>query len=159
MFCRSAHYQTGIYSVKFIIICHIYYDAMTPDRNPFDRFDRIRRMIRNLSEGSVGGQSMINTYVDQSVDEENGVLTVVMDIPGVSEEDIEAKVQEHRNRQWLTVQATRSTENGARRFRQQFALKRRVDAELADSEYNNGVLTVEFPLVEASGDEGVEIDI
>lgn len=132
---------------------------MTPDRNPFDRFDRIRRMIENLSEGSVGGQSMMNTYVDQSVSEEDGTLTVVMDIPGVSEEDIEAKVQEHRNRQWLTVQATRSTANGTRRVRQQFALKRRVDAELADSKYNNGVLTVEFPLIEGSGDEGVQIDI
>lgn len=136
---------------------------MSPKRNPFDRFNRIRRMIERMNSFSEqparSPSSMMRTYVDQSVDESQGLLTVVMDIPGTSEDEIDARVKEHQNRQWLTVQASRETPNGTRTFKQQLALKRRVDAELADSEYNNGVLTVEFPLIQGSGDEGVQIDI
>jgi HSP20 family molecular chaperone IbpA len=136
---------------------------MFPDRDPFDRFDRIRRMFEsmpNLSAGDTGRHpTMMSTYVDQSIDENEGVLTVVMDIPGVGKDDIDANVKSHRNRQWLIVEADRETQNTTRQFRQQIALRRRVDPELADSEYNNGVLTVKFPLLdEEDGGVGIEIE-
>lgn len=135
---------------------------MNPSRDPFDRFDRIRRMIENMpnfaADPRSGNQSMMNTYVDQSVDKQRGVLSVVMDIPGVSEDDISAKVYEEHGRQWITIEASRQTDNTMRRFRQQIPLGRKVDAELADSEYNNGVLTVEFPLVDED-DSGVNIQL
>ena len=133
---------------------------MNPRRDPFDR---IREMIENMpnlaANPTDGSASMMNTYVDQSVDEENGILSVVMDIPGVSKDDISAEVYRERGRHWLAVQASRQTDNTMRKFSQQIPLSHKVDAELATSECNNGVLTVEFPILDDKDSGGVSIQV
>lgn len=137
---------------------------MFPDRDPFENFDRtVRRMFENIQNFSVRGKesipSAMNTYVDQSVSYEEGELSVVMDLPGVEKDDIDATVKKHNNRQWLLVEARSESGSMSRVFRQQIALKEKVDAELADTEYNNGVLTIKFPIIENNGYEGTRLDI
>jgi HSP20 family molecular chaperone IbpA len=135
---------------------------MFPDRDPFDEFDEIKRMFENMSNSSdnnLGRSDILNTYVDQSVDIDEGILTVVMDIPSVSKDNIKATVNEQGNQQWLMVEVNQNVENTTRKSRQKVALKQRVDPELADSEYNNGVLTVKFPLLDENNDSGVGIEI
>lgn len=137
---------------------------MFPGRNPFENFDRtVRRMFERSPNFSVrretGMPSAMDTYVDQSVDREDGILSVVMDLPGVGKEDIDATVKQHNRRQWLIVEAQSDQESLNRVFRQQVALREEVDAELADTEYNNGVLTIEFPVVKSDDDQGTTIEI
>ena len=137
---------------------------MFGDKDPSDDFDRIvRRMLENMPNFSVrggrGARNTMNTYVDQSVDAKRGQLSVVMDLPGVKKEDIKANVREKGNRLWLMVEARSINGDINRSFRQQISLKRRVDPELADTEYNNGVLTIEFPLVNDKDGRGTDIEI
>lgn len=131
---------------------------MSPKRNPFDRIREIIENMPNSPAGGFGERSTTNNFVEQSVDSEKGVLSVVMDIPGASEEDIEATVAERGNRQFLVVTAETQTESMRRKYREQVGLTARVDPDLGDAQYNNGVLTIEFPIVDDNSN-GVTIDI
>lgn len=115
-------------------------------RTPFGPFDStVRRMIDSMSSPR-GAYS--RSSVDQSVDEQNQTLKVTMDIQGVRKDDIDLSVDEKSGRKHLRLQVSSETEDTSRYYRQEIPLKAPVDEDLAEAEYNNGVLTVRFPILE-----------
>lgn len=113
-------------------------------RKPFGPFDRtVRRVIDSMSHPR-GVASARN--VEQSVDKDEGILKVVMDIPGVEEDDIDLSVRKKSRRKILSLQVSSKKDNKSRYYRQSVPLKAPVREEEAEAHYNNGVLTVELPM-------------
>lgn len=125
-------------------------------KTPFGPFDStVRRIVDSMSNprGAYAGSS-----VDQSVDDKNQTLEVTMDIPGVKKDDIDLSVDEKSGRKHLIMQVFSETEDTSRHYRQEIPLKAPVDEGLAEAAYNNGVLTVKFPILE-DDNSGTSISI
>ncbi len=75
---------------------------------------------------------------EQMVDEKNGVLRLVLDMPGVEKGDIQIDATEDT--------AAVKAERGIRKYHSEVALKAEVQPESGRAEYNNGLLEVSFSL-------------
>jgi HSP20 family protein len=82
-----------------------------------------------------GFRSPIN---EQIVDETNGLLRAILEMPGVEKEDINIDTAE----QSLMVTA----ERGDKRYRAELSLKAPVKPESGKAEYKNGMLEISFSL-------------
>ena len=137
--------------------------------NPFRELDElIERMNRQFGELSGGfeSQSMLSD-VSADVADQGDQLVVSVDLPGFSGDDIDLRV----DRESLTVSAEYESEESEetaqfhrqerRResVRRQLRLPEAVDAENASADYNNGVLTVTLPKLDAESSAGYEIDV
>jgi HSP20 family molecular chaperone IbpA len=67
-------------------------------------------------------------------------------------------VDEKSGRKHLIMQVFSETEDTSRHYRQEIPLKAPVDEGSAEAEYNNGVLTVKFPILE-DDNSGTSISI
>jgi HSP20 family protein len=79
---------------------------------------------------------------EQMVDEKEGVLRVLMDLPGVDKDDIGVSATERS----VAVKA----EQASRRYRCELELKAEVDPDTGRAEYKNGVLQISFSLRDKS---------
>jgi HSP20 family protein len=75
---------------------------------------------------------------EQILDEKNGTLKLVIELPGVEKSDIEVSVAENK----VGVKA----EVGTRKYRTEIQLRADVDPESGKAEYNNGVLEISLNL-------------
>ena len=75
---------------------------------------------------------------EQLLDEKNGVLRLVLDMPGVEKEDIHVEATEDR--------AVVTAERESRKYRAEIDLKAQVDPDGGRAEYKNGVLAISFSL-------------
>ena len=82
-----------------------------------------------------GFRSPIN---EQMVDEKNGVLRIIMEMPGVEKEDIKVDA--------TGESATITAERGEKHYRADLSLKAPVKAESGKAEYKNGMLEISFSL-------------
>jgi HSP20 family protein len=104
--------------------------------------------------GILGAKNM-----EQSVEEDEGILKVIVDIPGVEKDDIELSVSERGRRKILHLQVSSETDNKSRYYKQSVPLKAPVREDEAEARYNNGVLTVEIPIfTEDSSGTSISID-
>lgn len=141
---------------------------MFSGKDPFEHFDRtVRQMFDRISQPhqdmGIGpksrGLKSSTEFVDQRIDENQEKLTVTIDILGVEKEDIDVRVKSIYNRDILVVQCTSSDGVRKRKFQKTVQLRTAVDEDLADARYNNGVLTIEFPIAQSDGNAGTQIDI
>lgn len=131
---------------------------------PFDDMNRVfDRMSRQFDE-TWGGIDQMRRFDGPAVDvaEYDDEIVVVVDLPGLSKEDIDLSVRGDT----LSISAERSverdeeSEEGAwvRRERRAESVRRRiglpdeVHEDEASATYTNGVLTVTLPKVHVDGD-------
>lgn len=75
---------------------------------------------------------------EQIIDEKNGVLRIVLDMPGVEKSDIQVDATEES--------AVIKAERGNRKYRAEIALKAEVKPDDGKAEYKNGLLEISFSL-------------
>ena len=130
---------------------------MNPDDRdePFDDiFREIERMMNEMvgtpgpqaGGAQTGVQATGQTHVD--VYEEDDVIRVVADLPGVSREDIAVK----SDGETVTVSAT----NDERSYDERVRLPSPVAPETGSGTYNNGVLEITFDRTASSTDIDIE---
>ena len=82
-----------------------------------------------------GFRSPIN---EQVVDEKNGLLRVILEMPGVEKEDINVDAAEEK--------AVVTAERGEKHYRAELSLKAPVKSDSGRAEYKNGMLEISFSL-------------
>lgn len=82
-----------------------------------------------------GFRSPIN---EQVVDEKNGLLRAILEMPGVEKEDINVDATEEG--------AVITAERGEKHYRAELSFKTPVKAESGKAEYKNGMLEISFSL-------------
>ncbi|HUI23045.1 MAG TPA: hypothetical protein VLY82_01475 [Nitrososphaerales archaeon] len=82
-----------------------------------------------------GFRSPIN---EQTVDVKDGVLRVILEMPGVEKQDINVDATEDR--------AVVTAERGEKKYRADLGLKAPVRPDSGKAEYNNGMLEISFSL-------------
>ena len=90
-------------------------------------------------------------FVDTVVDEKEGKLKVVAEMPGIERQDIKLEANEDS----LTIRA----EHGERKYETTVPFKVEVEPSSATATYNNGVLEVKMKLKAAQKPKGVNIKI
>lgn len=75
---------------------------------------------------------------EQVVDEKNGLLRIILEMPGVEKDDINVDADEER----LVVTAEREEKH----YRAELSLKTPVKADTGKAEYKNGMLEISFSL-------------
>lgn len=117
-------------------------------------FTTFQDQVNKLFENSFNGNSAITSWAP-SVDiyETENELVLKADLPGVTEKDIDIRVENNM----LTVRGERQFENKVKEdnylrvertyglFSRSFALPNTVNTEAVNAEYKNGVLTVQLP--------------
>jgi len=75
---------------------------------------------------------------EQLLDEKDGNIRLIIELPGVEKGDIELSASEDR----IAIKAVKD----ARKYKTEFSLKRAVDPESGKAEYKNGILDIVFSL-------------
>jgi HSP20 family protein len=75
---------------------------------------------------------------EQVVDEKNGILRVILEMPGVEKQNISVDATEDS--------AEVSAEKGEKRYRAELPLKAQVKPDTGKAEYKNGILEISFSL-------------
>ena len=86
----------------------------------------------------VSGNGFRTPINEQVVDEKNGVLRVLMEMPGVEKKDISVETTEES--------AVITAENADRKYRAEMTLKVPVRPDTGKAEYKNGMLEISFSL-------------
>ncbi|QQG48965.1 MAG: Hsp20/alpha crystallin family protein [archaeon] len=88
---------------------------------------------------------------EQILDQEKGLLRLVLDMPGVEKEDISLDATEEK--------AMVTAEREGRKYKAEITLKARVMAESGKAEYKNGVLEILFSLKDKDNKGYKRLDI
>ncbi|MGD1055203.1 MAG: Hsp20 family protein [Nitrososphaerales archaeon] len=75
---------------------------------------------------------------EQILDEKNGLLRLVLDMPGVEKSDIQVEATDDR--------AVVTAERGSRKYKADIGLKAQIQPDDGRAEYKNGVLEISFSL-------------
>ncbi|MDH3278629.1 MAG: Hsp20/alpha crystallin family protein [Nitrosopumilus sp.] len=79
-------------------------------------------------------------YVDEVLDEENRILKLVAEMPGVEKSDIQVSIQDKS--------VSIKTGNANRKYEAHVPLKYNVDENSTKAQYKNGILELTFKLAE-----------
>lgn len=88
---------------------------------------------------------------EQVVDEKNGTLRLIADMPGVDKGDIKVDATEEK--------AVIAAERGNRRYKAEVILKAQVQADTGKAEFKNGVLEISFSLRDKANKGYRRVDI
>ncbi len=94
--------------------------------------------IQFFGDSPTQGGGFRSPMSEQMLDEKNGLLRLVLDMPGVEKEDIQVEATEDT--------AVIKAEKVNRKYRVELNLKAEVDPESGKAEYRNGVLEISFSL-------------
>ena len=118
-----------------------------PDGKPnVKEFGNVRQTKKGTFE--LGSRE---AFVDTVVDEREGKLKVVAEMPGVEKQDIHLEALEDS----LNIKA----EHGDRKYDTNVALNTKVEPSSASATYNNGVLEVKLDLKEGQKPKGVKVKV
>jgi|Deesub1362A_J573_1020465.scaffolds.fasta_scaffold00413_27 HSP20 family protein len=92
-------------------------------------------------------------FTSTMIDEENDVLRITAELPGVSKEDINLSATENS----VTIEA--KTKEGERKYYKVLTDLPEIDPDSAEAMYNNGVLEVTFKLKERPERRGKRIEV
>lgn len=130
-------------------------------RDPFDNSD-INDIRRLLANGNPNSSRFIKSdtqlMFDQNIDKDENKLNVIMDVSEYDKDQIQLSVETQQNHPYLVVQLKKIDEHSVQSFRNKIPLKKNVDESSAEAKENNGVLTIQFKIVESPEDDNY-IDI
>ena len=89
--------------------------------------------------------------VDTLVDEKEKVLKLVAEMPGVEKKDVKVVVDE----KIVNIDA----EHGEKKYHAKVPIKYKVDKDSAKASYKNGILELQFNLVEAEKPKGKTVEV
>lgn len=119
---------------------------MFPRGDPFDR--NMDSYIRDLlSAGNPGFERSNQLTIDQHINDDK--LTVTIDISEYKKEDVRLEAETVKDKSYLIINLTQRNEYGMKSFTNKIELKHTVDDSTAKATENNGVMTVEFDMVES----------
>ena len=95
-----------------------------------------------------GFRSPIN---EQILDEKDGLLRIILEMPGVEKEDIKVDATEET--------AAVTAERGEKRYRSELDLKAPVSPESGKAEYKNGMLEISFSLKDKANKGFRRVDV
>ena len=123
--------------------------------DPFDDlFREIERVMNEMMGGEFdmqverGGQTGFGTETHVDIHEEDDVVRVIADLPGVEKDDIDLQC----DGEMLTISAA----SDHREYDERVRLPSQVDEHSATATYNNGILEVTFEKSEDSADIDVQ---
>lgn len=133
--------------------------------SPFERLMIARGDIERLLNGE--GQSAAAQWIPpMDVAETQDELICHLEVPGMTREDLEIRIEENvitisgekRQTQQVEKDGLRHVERRFGRFERSMTVPANVDAERAQARYDNGILTVTLPKTEKSKPRRVSIE-
>ena len=133
--------------------------------DPFKEFRRLDRNRYGLSRGILIGDRIDHWALPVDVFHDGDNIVVQASIPGVAPEDIQVTIEEGV----LGIKVERKAENEERdgnylrrerrsgRFQRALRLPDTVDVDKAETRYDQGVLTVTLPKIEAKKAKRLEV--
>jgi HSP20 family protein len=97
-----------------------------------------RPSVQVFGNDPIGGSGFRSPINEQVVDEKNGNLRIILEMPGVEKEGIRVEATEES--------AVITAEGGDRKYRADLDLKAPVHPESGKAEYKNGMLEISFSL-------------
>ena len=94
--------------------------------------------VQMFGNNPVVGDGVRSPINEQVVDDKNGTLRLLLEIPGVEKDDISVETTEET--------AIVTAENDGRKYRAEIGLKSPVRADSGKAEYKNGILEISFSL-------------
>ncbi len=94
--------------------------------------------VQTFGNDSISGDGFRSPINEQVVDQKNGVLRLIMEMPGVEKEDIKVEATEET--------AVVTAERADRKYRAELELRSPVRPESGKAEYKNGMLEILFSL-------------
>jgi HSP20 family protein len=94
--------------------------------------------LQTFGTNPVTGDGFRSPINEQVVDEKNGVLRLLLEMPGVEKQDIQVDATEDR--------AVITAENEDRRYKAELSLRAPVRPDSGKAEYKNGMLEISFSL-------------
>ena len=94
--------------------------------------------IQFFGDNPVGPDGYRAPIYEQVVDEKEGNLRLLVELPGVEKEDLQISALEER----VTLEAAK----GERLYRSEIPLQREIDPDSGEATYKNGLLEVVFKL-------------
>ncbi len=91
-----------------------------------------------FGDSPVGGEGFRSPINEQVVDERNGALRLLLEMPGVEKDDIKVEATEDT--------AVITAENEDRKYRAELDLRAEVRPDSGKAEYKNGMLEISFSL-------------
>lgn len=137
--------------------------AITPFRPTFDPFTRIFDLMMGPQGGHAGAE-MIRSPETDVVETEDGI-DVVMEMPGMSPENIQIELENNVLTVTAEKQEEREEEKGTYhlaerrfgRFSRSFVLPRSVESDQIEARFENGVLRIHVPKSERSRRRRIEV--
>lgn len=127
----------------------------------FDRMNRMQRQMDKLFENFTDRPTP-GRHKRPSTDyyEDNGTLVIEMDLPGVDKNDIDVELRDNQLHVTAQRRATQEAEEDGtirrersyKGYKRTVPLPRPVETDNAEATYNNGVLEITIPTIEASAD-------
>lgn len=90
-------------------------------------------------------------FVTATLDEDEEAVRFTAEMPGIGKEDIHVETTEES----VLIEA----EGAERRYRTEVPVDRRLDPEIAEANYNNGILEVHVGLHDAEKTEGTRVPV
>lgn len=137
---------------------------------PFRGISTLQEQVNRLFENSFQGRSessLASWAPAVDVHETENELVVTADLPGMSEKDLDVRVENNM----LTISGERKTETNVKddsylrversygSFSRSFALPNTVNTDAVAAEYKNGVLTVKLPKREETKPRQVKVNV
>ncbi|MGA2663750.1 MAG: Hsp20 family protein [Nitrososphaerales archaeon] len=94
--------------------------------------------IQFFGDNLIGPDGFRSPIYEQVVDEKEGTLRLVFELPGIEKEDVEISALEEK----VTLEAVKEE----RRYRTEVLLQRAIDPDSGTATYRNGLLEVAFKL-------------
>ena len=94
--------------------------------------------VQVFGNSPISGDGFRSPINEQVLDEKNGLLRVLLEMPGVEKQDIKVEATEDT--------AVITAENEGRKYRAELRLKMGVKPDSGKAEYKNGVLEISFSL-------------
>lgn len=94
--------------------------------------------IQFFGDNLVGPDGYRSPIYDQMVDEKEGTVRLLVELPGVEKEDVQISALEDK----VSLEAVK----GDRKYRAEVALQRPIDPDSGSASYANGILDVVFKI-------------
>ncbi len=105
----------------------------------------------NIQQSQLPGASTREPFVDVILDDQEKVLKLVAEMPGVEKKDIKIEV--------IGRSVNLDAENGDKKYHTKIPIKQKVDEDSVKATYSNGILEVKFKLKQEDRPQGKKVTV